>query len=301
MADIKFEGRVAIVTGAGAGLGKTYALSLAQRGAKVVVNDLGGARDGTGADTKAADQVVEEIKQAGGEGVANYDSVATPEGGAAIVKSAMDAFGRVDILINNAGILRDKSILKTSEEEWDIVLAVHLKGSFCVAQAAFGAMKANGYGRIVNTTSGAGLYGNFGQTNYSAAKMGAIGLMHSLHTEGAKYDIKCNTIAPIAASRLTEDIMPAEILEKLKPEFVTPLVLYLVSADNQDSNMIFNCGGGWYSRTAIMCATGVCIGDGKREISPEEVSDSWSTISSLDGAKPLGNVGESFGYLAGVG
>ncbi len=300
MSEISFDGRVAIVTGAGAGLGKTYALELAKKGAKVVVNDLGGARDGSGASTKAADEVVDEIKAAGGDAAANYDSVATKEGGANIVKTAVDAFGKVDIVINNAGILRDKSIVKMSDDEWDLVLAVHLKGAFYVTQPAFAIMKENAYGRIVNTASGAGLYGNFGQINYASAKMGLVGMMHSIHTEGAKYNIKCNTIAPIAASRLTEDVMPPEIFEKLDPKFVTPLVTYLVSEDNQDSGMIFNCAAGWFSRTAVMCGTGTFIGDGKRDITAEEIKDAWGDVTSLDDIKVLNNVNDSFGYLAKI-
>jgi len=298
MGDVRFDGRVAIVTGAGAGLGKTYALELAKRGAKVVVNDLGGARDGSGASSSAADQVVDEIKQAGGEAAPNYDSVATMEGGLNIVKTAVDNFGKVDILINNAGILRDKSILKMEESEWDLVMDVHLKGAFSVTQPAFKIMKENGYGRVVNTASGAGLYGNFGQINYSSAKCGVLGVMHSVHIEGAKYNIKANTIAPIAASRLTEDVMPPEIFAKLDPKFVTPLVMYLVSEENPDSDMIFNCASGWFSRTAVMCATGTIIGNGVDDISAEQVRDEWSKITSLDEAKALtGGVNESIGYL----
>ncbi len=300
MSEIKFDGKVAVITGAGAGLGKTYAIELAKRGAKVVVNDLGGARDGSGSSTKAADQVVEEIKAAGGEAAVNYDSVATMEGGKNIIKTAIDNFGSVDIVINNAGILRDKSIVKMSEDEWDLVLSVHLKGAYCVTQPAFKIMKEKGYGRVINTASGAGLYGNFGQANYAAAKMGLVGLMHSVHTEGAKYNIKCNTIAPIAASRLTEDVMPPEIFDKLKPEFVTPLVLYLASQDLQESGMIFNCAAGWFSRTAIMCGTGTFIGDGKNEVTPEDVRDSWNEITSLEDIKVLNNVNDSFAYLAKV-
>ena len=297
MADIRFDGRVAIVTGAGAGLGRTYALTLAARGAKVVVNDLGGARDGSGSSTSAADTVVKEIKKGGGKAVANYDSVATVEGGENIVKTAVDNFGKVDIVINNAGILRDKSFVKMTEDEWDIVLAVHLKGAYCVTQPAFRIMKENGYGRIINTTSGAGLYGNFGQSNYCSAKMGVVGLMNNIAIEGAKYNIKCNTIAPIAASRLTEDIMPPDLFKKLQPEFITPLVLYLASEDNQATKMIFNCAAGWFSRTEILCAPGICIGDGKREIPVEEIRDNWNKIISLDKAKPVNNVGESFAFL----
>ena len=297
MADIRFDGRVAIVTGAGAGLGRTYALTLAARGAKVVVNDLGGARDGSGSSTSAADTVVKEIKKGGGKAVANYDSVATVEGGEDIVKTAVDNFGKIDIVINNAGILRDKSFVKMTEDEWDIVLAVHLKGAYCVTQPAFRIMKENGYGRIINTTSGAGLYGNFGQSNYCSAKMGVVGLMNNIAIEGAKYNIKCNTIAPIAASRLTEDIMPPDLFKKLQPEFITPLVLYLASEDNQATKMIFNCAAGWFSRTEILCAPGICIGDGKREIPVEEIRDNWDKIISLDKAKPVGSVGESFAFL----
>ena len=300
MADIRFDGRVAIVTGAGAGLGKAYSLELAKRGAKVVVNDLGGARDGSGASTSAADQVVEEIKKNGGQAVANYDSVATIEGGKNIVKSAVDNFGKVDILINNAGILRDKSILKLEESEWDIVVAVHLKGAFCVTQPAFAIMKQNGYGRVVNTTSGAGLYGNFGQANYSSAKMGLVGLMNSVAIEGAKYNIKCNTIAPVAASRLTEDILPPDLFNKLKPEFIVPLVMYLASEANTDTKMIFNCAAGWYSRAEIVCAKGATIGDGKRDISAEEIQANWSTITDLSDTKVLNNLGESFGFLGNL-
>ncbi len=299
MSKIGFEGRVAIVTGAGAGLGRTYALELAKRGAKVVVNDLGGATDGTGGSQKAADRVVDEIKASGGEAAPNYDSVATMEGGKNIVQTAVDHFGKVDILINNAGILRDKSILKMSEEEWDIVVAVHMKGAFCITQPAFAVMKENKFGRIINTTSGAGLYGNFGQVNYAMAKTGLLGLMHSVNTEGAKYNIKCNTIAPMAASRMTENLLPPEILEKLKPEFVMPIVVYLASEENQDANMIFNAGAGWFSRTAIMCGNGTKIGNAKRDISVEEIRENWDKITSLDEIKTLNHVNDSFGYVVG--
>jgi NAD(P)-dependent dehydrogenase (short-subunit alcohol dehydrogenase family) len=297
MADINFKGKVAIVTGAGAGLGKTYALELAKRGCKVVVNDLGGARDGSGASHGPAQDVVDEIKKAGGEAAANYDNVATIEGGQGIVKTAVDAFGKVDIVINNAGILRDKSFLKMEPEIWDLVIAVHLRGAYCVTQPAFAIMKEQNYGRVVLTTSGAGLYGNFGQTNYAAAKMGLIGLMNALKIEGAKYNVKINTIAPVAASRLTEDVMPPEFFAKLKPEFITPLVTYLASEENQDSGYIFNCGMGWYSRTAIMMGNGALIGDGNRDIKAEEIRDSWKKITDLSGAKEVGSVQETFGAM----
>lgn len=297
MADIRFDGKVAIVTGAGAGLGRTYALELAKRGAKVVVNDLGGSRDGSGASHNAADAVVEEIKKAGGEAVANYDSVATVQGGENIVKAAVDAFGTVDILINNAGILRDKSLLKMAEDEWDIIHNVHMRGAFCCTKPAFAIMREKGYGRIVFTTSGAGLYGNFGQANYAAAKAGLLGFMNVVSIEGAKYNIKANAIAPIAASRLTEDVMPPDFFKKLKPEFITPLVLYLVSDQMNDTSMVFNCGAGWYSRSAIMCAPGITIGDGSRDIPPEEIQKNWGKISSLEGAKYLSNLAETFAFF----
>jgi len=298
MSEIRFNGKVAIITGAGAGLGKTYALDLAKRGAKVVVNDLGSSRDGSGSSSSAADIVVDEIIAKGGEAVANYDSVATIEGGENIIKTALDNFGTVDILINNAGIIQDKSLLKLTEAEWDNVLAVHLKGAFCVTKPAYKIMKEKKYGRVVFTTSGAGLYGNFGQSNYSAAKMGVIGFMNTLALEGAKYNIKLNAIAPVAASRLTEDVLPPEIFKKMKPEFITPLVTYLVSEDNQDTSAIFNCVSGWYSRTAIVCAKGIFIGNGERAIPAEEIKENWAAIISLEENKVItkGSV-ELFDFL----
>jgi len=296
--EILFDGRVAIITGAGGGLGRAYALELGKRGAKVVVNDFGGARDGSGTGAAGpADKVVDEIKAMGGEAVANYDNVATVEGGANIVKTAVDAYGKVDILINNAGILRDKSFIKMTENDWDQVTSVHLRGAYCVTRPAFSLMRDNQYGRIVCTTSGAGLYGNFGQSNYSAAKMGLVGLMNVLNIEGAKYNIKTNTIAPVAASRLTEDVLPPDLFNKLKTDYITPIVLFLASEANHDSGMIFNCGAGWYSRTAVVCAKGVTIGDGIRPINPEEIQDNWDVIKGLEGAKPLGSLADSFEYI----
>ncbi|MFW5861714.1 MAG: SDR family oxidoreductase [Spirochaetota bacterium] len=298
MASIDFKNRVVVITGAGAGLGKTYALEFAKRGARVVVNDLGGSRDGSGESHNAADTVVDEIKALGAEAVANYDNVATVEGGESIIQTAIDAFGQVDVLINNAGILRDRSFPKISESEWDTVVGVHLKGAYCVTRPAFIKMKEQGFGRIIFTTSGAGLYGNFGQANYASAKTGLIGLMNVLKIEGAKNNILSNTIAPVAASRLTEDVLPPEMFEKLKPEFIVPLVLFLSSEDCQDSGMIFNCAAGWYSRTAVVCASGTIIGDGSREISPEEIKENWDKITDISDAKPLANLGESFGFMA---
>ena len=250
MSQIRFDGRVAVITGAGGGLGKTYALEIARRGGRVVVNDLGGKPDGSGASSSMADQVVKEIVEAGGQAVANYDSVSTPEGGAAIVQTALDHFGRVDIVVNNAGILRDKTFLKLSPEELEIVLDVHLKGAFYVTQPAFKVMKDNGYGRIVLTASAAGVLGNFGQTNYAAAKMGLVGLSNVLAIEGAKYSIKCNVITPIANTRLTQELL-GPIADKLAPECVTGLVLYLVSEQCELTHEMFTVGGGRYARFFI--------------------------------------------------
>lgn len=283
--DIDYDGRVAVVTGAGAGLGRVYALELAKRGASVVVNDLGGSRDGSGSGSSSpAESVVNEIKAMGGKAVANFDSVATQEGGEAIIKSAVDAFGRVDIVINNAGILRDKSFLKMEPDSWQAVVDVHLTGAYNVTRPAFKVMKENGYGRIIMTTSAAGLYGNFGQTNYAAAKMGLVGMMNTLKLEGAKYDIKVNTVAPIAASRLTEDILPADMLEKLKPEFVSPLVCYLASQECKESGVIFNAGMGYYNKAAILTGPAVQLGNLENPPTVEMIKDNWNAINSMDGA-----------------
>jgi NAD(P)-dependent dehydrogenase (short-subunit alcohol dehydrogenase family)/putative sterol carrier protein len=305
---IGFAGRVAIVTGAGAGLGRAYALELARRGAKVVVNDLGGARDGSGAGSSTpAAQVVAEIEALGGEAVANYDNVATPEGGEAIVQSALAAFGTVDIVINNAGILRDKSFLKMEPENWRAVLDVHLNGAYHVTRPAFAVMKAKGYGRVVMTTSAAGLYGNFGQTNYSAAKMGLVGLMNTLKLEGGKYGIKVNTVAPLAASRLTEDVMPPEIFEKARPEFVVPMTLYLCSEDCPVSGNIYNAGMGYFNRAAVVTGPGAVVADGEKAPPVEAVAGALDKISSLKGGKEydqlnaqLADVMNAFGSPGGA-
>ncbi len=283
---IRFDDRVAIVTGAGGGLGRTYALELARRGAKVVVNDLGGARDGTGeVSTRPADAVVQEIIAAGGEAVANYDSVATREGGAAIVQTALDNFGRVDILINNAGILRDKSFAKMTPELWDGVLDVHLQGAYNVTRPAFRAMKEQGYGRVVMTTSAAGLFGNFGQANYSTAKMGLVGMMNTLKLEGARYNIKVNTVAPLAATRLTKDVMPPDMLEKLAPEFVAPLVLYLCAEQCPVTGRVYNAGMGYYGRAAMVSGPGAWLGGEGETPTPESVAAQWNKITSLESAQ----------------
>jgi len=296
--EIRFDGRVAIVTGAGAGLGRVYALELAERGAKVVVNDLGGARDGSGDGSAApADQVVTEIKARGGEAVANYDNVATQEGGQAIVQTALDAFGTVDILINNAGILRDKSFLKMEPETWKAVLDVHLNGAYNVTRPAFAVMKEKGYGRIVMTTSAAGLYGNFGQTNYTAAKMAVVGLMNALKIEGQKYDIKVNTVAPVAASRLTEDVLPPDFFEKLKPEYVAPMVLYLSSETCPVSGGIYNAGMGFFNRAAVVTGPGVVLAKDDQVPSPEDLMQQWQKVASLKNGKEYWHLNEQIGDL----
>lgn len=280
--EIRFDGQVAVITGAGGGLGRAYALEMARRGAKVVVNDLGGSRDGTGSgSSRPADLVVAEIVAQGGQAVASYDTVTTPEGGEAVIKTALDHFGRVDILINNAGILRDRSFPKMDLESWQAVLDVHLNGAFHVTKPAFGVMKEQGYGRIIMTTSAAGLYGNFGQTNYSTAKMGLVGLMNTLKLEGRKHNILVNTLAPLAASRLTEDIMPPAIYQKMSPEFVVAIAMYLCSGLCRDSGLIFNAAAGFFSRAAVLTTTGVQLGDRLNPPSLEDIRDNWDRINSL--------------------
>jgi NAD(P)-dependent dehydrogenase (short-subunit alcohol dehydrogenase family)/acyl dehydratase/putative sterol carrier protein len=296
--EIRFDGRVAIVTGAGGGLGRVYALELARRGAKVIVNDFGGARNGSGnGSQRAADMVVEEITKMGGRAVANYDSVATPEGGQNIVRTALDAFGRVDILINNAGILQDKSFIKMEPDNWRRVLDIHLNGAFYVTQPAFRVMRDNGYGRIVMTTSAAGLYGNFGQTNYSAAKMGLVGLMNTLKLEGGKYNIKVNTVAPLAATRLTSDILPPDLQGKMKPEFIAPIVIFLCSQECTDSGRIYNAGMGFYNRAAIMTGPGALVENGKTIPTVEDIVAHWEKISTLEGAREYEHVNDFMGDI----
>ena len=281
MSEVRFDGRVAIITGAGGGLGKSHALEFAKRGAEVVVNDLGGSVDGSGSGSAAADVVVKEIEAAGGTAVANYDSVSTKQGGEAIVQTALDNFGRVDVLVNNAGILRDRSFAKMSEEEMTLVLDVHLRGAFYVSQPAFIAMKKNSYGRFVHTASAAGVFGNFGQANYGAAKMGLVGLSNVLSQEGAKNDIKSNVIAPIAMTRMTEGIM-GEMGLNLDPAYVTSMVAFLASEACDFTHEIFSVGAGRFARVFI----GLCEGytDGKEGgVSVEEVRDHIEQIRNPDG------------------
>ncbi len=296
MADLGFDGKVAIITGAGGGLGRQHALLLASRGALVVVNDLGGAVDGTGDDRNAAQRVVDEIKAAGGEAVADTNSVATPEGGKAIVQSALDAFGRVDIVINNAGILRDKSFTNMTPDLLYPVIDVHLKGAFHVTQPAFVQMREQGYGRIISTSSAAGLFGNFGQTNYGAAKMGLVGLTRVLAVEGAKYNIKANAIAPIALTRMTEDLL-GKLGDKLGPEHIAPIVAFLAHEDCPATGRVFSVGGGRVAEVLIAEAQGWT--------SPghtvEDVRDHWAQITDpKDFAVPASIADETKLFVAAL-
>lgn len=276
------QDRVVVVTGAGGGLGREYALTLAREGASVVVNDLGGARDGTGAGSAMADQVVAEIKDAGGRAVANYDSVAEPEGAANIIKTALDEFGAIHGVVSNAGILRDGTFHKMPFENWDAVLKVHLYGGYNVIRAAWPHFREQSYGRVVVATSTSGLFGNFGQANYGAAKLGLVGLINTLAREGAKYNIHANALAPIAATRMTQDILPPEVFEKLTPEYVAPVVAYLCTEESSDTGAIFIVGGGKVQRTALFQNDGVTF---ETPPSVDDVAAQWSTIADLSAAQ----------------
>jgi NAD(P)-dependent dehydrogenase (short-subunit alcohol dehydrogenase family) len=277
MAYIQFTGRVAVVTGAGSGLGREYAIELARRGARVVVNDVGGTINGVGTSHGAADQVVEEIHALGAEAVASHDSVATVPGGEDIIRTAVEAFGKVDILINNAGIVRDNAFVNMEEDSWDAVMNVHVKGVYCVSRPAFRNMKEHSYGRIVMTVSGAGLFGNFGQANYGAAKMALVGLTNVLRIEGERYGIKVNALAPNAATRMSEGAMTPEMVAKLKASHVPPAVLYLCSEECEASGMCINVFGGYISRSAVLTGQGVVGIE-----TPEQVRENWDRIVSME-------------------
>jgi NAD(P)-dependent dehydrogenase (short-subunit alcohol dehydrogenase family) len=294
MADLRFDGKVAIVTGAGGGLGKQHALELARRGAKVVVNDLGGSMDGSGGSSAAAQAVVDEIKAAGGEAIANGASVTDDAGVAHLVKQTMDEWGRIDILIANAGILRDKSFSKMEIADFELVLNVHLMGTVKPAKAVWEIMKAQNYGRIVVTTSSSGLYGNFGQSNYGAAKLGIIGFMNTIKIEGQKNNVHINAISPVAATRMTENLMPPAMLEKLKPEYVTPGVIYLAS-EEAPTGAILAAGAGVFALARIYETEGVNLGEGG--LSAEEVRDNWSKIADETDQKAYFNGGEQGGKI----
>ena len=294
-AELGYDGKVAIITGAGGGLGRQHALLMASRGALVVVNDLGGAVDGSGSDKGAAQKVVDEIVALGGEAVADTNSVSTPEGGAAIVAGAVKAFGRVDIVINNAGILRDKSFHNMDPSLMNPVFDVHLKGAFHVTQPAFVLMREQGYGRIVSTSSAAGIFGNFGQANYGAAKMGLVGFTRVLAVEGAKYNIKANAIAPLALTRMTENLMGA-LGDKLDPALVTPIVAWLAHEDCDVSGEVYSVGGGRVARVFI----GETQGFYKPGLSLEDVRDNWEQIRNTDGYQIPANLPEETGMFFNV-
>jgi NAD(P)-dependent dehydrogenase (short-subunit alcohol dehydrogenase family) len=269
-----FDGKVAIITGAGGGLGREHALMLASRGALVVVNDLGGAIDGTGSDKGAAARVVDEIKAAGGEAAADNNSVATSAGGSAIVQTALDAFGRVDIVINNAGILRDKSFHNMTPDLWQAVIDVHLTGAYNVTQAAWPLMREQSYGRVISTASGAGVFGNFGQANYGAAKMGLVGFTRVLAQEGAKYNIRANAIAPVAKTRMTEDIL-GKIGDSLEARYVSPIVTYLAHETCEATGRLFTVAGGRVAEVFI--AEGPGFTD--KNLSPESIAANWDAVT----------------------
>lgn len=296
MSEIQFDGKTAVVTGAGGGLGKAYALLLASRGAKVVVNDLGGTFDGKGVDSTPAQKVVDQIKTTGGEAVANYENVSEWAGAQKIIQTAIDNYGQVDILINNAGILRDKSLLKMEIADYLKVIEVHLNGTFFCTKAAFAHMREQNYGRIVSTASAAGVYGNFGQTNYGAAKMGIVGLMNCVCQEGARYGILANTIVPTAGTRLTATVMPPDVIDKIKPEYVAPMVAYLSSELCQVSGKIFSAGGGYYSRVAVIEGPGVFFDPGAK-ITPEMIAEQFEQISSVEGGREFGSAMEQTGHI----
>jgi NAD(P)-dependent dehydrogenase (short-subunit alcohol dehydrogenase family) len=285
MSEIRFDGRVAVITGAGGGLGRAHALLLARRGAAVVVNDLGGSVNGSGGDDAAARRVVAEIEAAGGRALANYDDIATPEGAQRLVDAAVQGFGRLDVLINNAGILRDKTLHKMAPEDFEAVVRVHLLGSAWCSRAALPVMQAQQYGRIVMTTSAAGLYGNFGQSNYGAAKLAVVGLMNTLKHEGGRFGVKVNTIAPVALTRMTEGLPLAQLIGEAAPERVAAGVAWLASEACEVSGCILSAGAGYFSTVQIVEGLGVHAP--ADAITPEFVAAHWGRISDMSAARPF--------------
>ena len=280
MADLGFDGRVAVITGAGGGLGREHALLLASRGAQVVVNDLGGSVSGEGGDAGPAERVAKEIESQGGVAVANTDSVSTPEGGQAIIDQAIEAYGRVDIVVNNAGILRDRTFHKMEPDLLGPVIDVHLKGAFHVTRPAWVKMREQGYGRVVSTSSTSGIFGNFGQSNYGAAKAGLVGFTRVLAQEGAKYNIKANAIAPVASTRMTQDL-GGSVGKTLDPGLVSPVVAWLAHEDCDVTGEIFSCGGGRVARVFIGVTPGYVKTDGRLTL--EDVRDHWTEVRDESG------------------
>ena len=277
---VQFEGKVVVVTGAGGGLGRAHALLFARHGAQVVVNDLGGSAQGVGASSSAADQVVAEIRAAGGTAVANHDSVTD---GGKIIQNALDAFGRVDVVVNNAGILRDKSFQKMEDPDWDLVYKVHVEGAYKITHAAWPYLREQNYGRLIFTASTAGIYGNFGQANYGMAKLGLYGLTRTLALEGRKNNILVNAIAPTGATRMTEGLLPPQVFEQLKPELVSPLVVYLGSEACQETSGLFEVGGGWIGKVRWERSLGAGF-DPRTGFSPDDVAAHWAQICDFEGA-----------------
>ena len=290
---ISFKDKVVIVTGAGGGLGRSHSLEFAKRGAKVVVNDLGGSVDGSGGSSDAANNVVKEITEAGGVAIPNGSSVTDDDGVKNMVDQTMDEFGRIDILINNAGILRDRSFTKMTMEDFTIVTDIHLMGSVKPTKMVWEIMKEQNYGRILVTTSSTGLYGNFGQSNYGAAKLGVVGFVNTLKLEGQKYNINCNVLCPVAYTRMTENLMPPEAEQLLTPSSVTPAVIYL-SSENGPTGTILCAGAGVYSVAKIMESEGENLG---LEASAEDLEKNWDKISDFSEAKPFFNGGEQTGKV----
>ena len=289
MTDVRFDDRVVVITGAGNGLGRTYALEMGKRGAKVVVNDLGGSAFGDGADKAAADVVVDEIKAGGGEAVANYDSVTD---GDKIVQTAMDSFGKIDAVINNAGILRDKTFHKMEEQDWDLIYDVHVRGAFKVSHAAWPYMRDQNYGRMIFTASAAGIYGNFGQTNYAMAKLGLHGMSQTLALEGRSKNIMVNTIAPIAGSRLTETVMPQQLVDALKPEFIMPLVVKLCDENSQETGGLYEVGAGFIGKVRWERSKGHSFSV-SQGFNAEDVNDAWDEIVDFTDADHPANIAEA--------
>ena len=282
---IKFDDKVVIVTGAGGGLGKSHALEFARRGAKVVVNDLGGSVDGSGGASDAANAVVEEIKAEGGEAIANGASVADQSGVQNMIDEVMSKWGCIDVLVNNAGILRDKSFHKISLEEFNAVMDVHFQGSVYTSHAVYPIMREQNFGRIIFTTSSGGLSGNFGQANYGAAKMAMIGLMNCLKIEGQKYNVHSSAVAPVALSRMTENLFPEGIGERFLPEYVTPAVIYLAS-DDAPNGAIIGAGAGVFTQFRIFETMGLALGTGD-DMTPENIAAGWSSVADMDDAREL--------------
>jgi NAD(P)-dependent dehydrogenase (short-subunit alcohol dehydrogenase family) len=294
---IRFDNRVAIVTGAGNGLGRAHALLLASRGARVVVNDPGGAVDGKGGDHAAADKVVAEIKAAGGQAVPNYDSVADPKSAANIVETAVDSFGTIDIVVNNAGVLRDKTFHNMTVDDFDFVVKVHFLGTAYVTHAAWPIMRAKAYGRVVVTSSNSGIYGNFGQANYGGAKLAVVGFMNALRLEGQKYNVLVNALAPVAGTRMTESLMTPEMLARLDPAFVSPMVAYLCSEQCQRTGDIWSAGAGYFARIEYREAPGLRI-EG-RPPTVEDVADNIDKIADLSTSKVFRTSSEEVAAVVG--